>query len=46
MVLRRDVAAQRAQVDARLVHAAVAELHLVRLRARRVAQDLVAQADT
>mmetsp|Transcript_39186 Transcript_39186/g.118419 ORF Transcript_39186/g.118419 Transcript_39186/m.118419 type:complete len:430 (-) Transcript_39186:480-1769(-) len=44
VVLRRDVAALRAQVHARLIHAAVAKLHLVRLAARREGQELIAQA--
>mmetsp|Transcript_26885 Transcript_26885/g.61268 ORF Transcript_26885/g.61268 Transcript_26885/m.61268 type:complete len:242 (+) Transcript_26885:3467-4192(+) len=45
VILRRDVAASCAQVDARLVHAAVAEFHLVGLRAGRQGEDLVAKAD-
>ena len=40
MVLRGDVALGRAQVHDRLVHAAVAELHLVGLGAGRESQDL------
>merc|ERR1711884_949633 len=45
MVLWCDVAAGGAHVDARLVHATVAELHLVRLGTSSKAQYLVAQAD-
>ena len=45
MVLRRDVAPRRPQIDAGLVHAAVAVLHLVGLRAGRQREQLVAEAD-
>ena len=45
VVLRRNVAPGRAQVDAGLVHAAVAVLHLVRLGARGEGEDLVPEAD-
>mmetsp|Transcript_53709 Transcript_53709/g.150013 ORF Transcript_53709/g.150013 Transcript_53709/m.150013 type:complete len:345 (-) Transcript_53709:314-1348(-) len=45
VVLRSDVAARGAHVHAGLVHAAVAELHLVGLGPRREPEDLVAQAD-
>mmetsp|Transcript_2843 Transcript_2843/g.11166 ORF Transcript_2843/g.11166 Transcript_2843/m.11166 type:complete len:585 (-) Transcript_2843:4-1758(-) len=45
VVLRRDVAASRSQVDAGLVDATVAELHLVGGRTRSQGQKLVAKAD-
>mmetsp|Transcript_16240 Transcript_16240/g.51019 ORF Transcript_16240/g.51019 Transcript_16240/m.51019 type:complete len:257 (-) Transcript_16240:634-1404(-) len=45
VVLGRDVAACRAKVNARLVHAAVAKLHLVSLRACSKRQDLVPEAN-
>ena len=45
MVLRRDVAPRRPQIDAGLVHAAVAVLHLVGLRAGGQREELVAEAD-
>ena len=45
MILGRNVALGRPQVDAGLVHAAVAVLHLVRLGARSESEKLVAEAD-
>eukprot|EP00964_Phaeocystis_antarctica_P055102 scaffold32398_cov63-Phaeocystis_antarctica.AAC.3 len=45
MVLRGDVAAVGARVDARLVGATVAVLHLVRLAAGGEREQLVAEAD-
>mmetsp|Transcript_29981 Transcript_29981/g.86252 ORF Transcript_29981/g.86252 Transcript_29981/m.86252 type:complete len:264 (+) Transcript_29981:3781-4572(+) len=45
MVLRGDVASRRAQIDARLVHAAIPELHLEGLRSRRERQQLIPEAD-
>ena len=45
VVLRGDVAALRAEVHNRLVHATVAELHLEGACPCRQGQDLVSQAD-
>ncbi len=45
MILRGDIAQRCAQVNARLIHAAIAKLHLVRLGAGGQCQQLVAETN-